>query len=557
LAALFLAAGCLLDEDLGPPPEGFGTGPDYSATIDDVTFTGEFTNVLYTILGPRNQPGGQLNIWLHRNSAPTVGESGGITSSGGPSNEQQVASFTSILSSGTAYILVDSANSVQESDETNNVASRDWTRGSQIMTLSGSPVPSATTLSSFRDFNVTLNVTADVGRVDVVVRDPGDGSQIWGGQVATGGAGTVKVTGFEQKAVAPGSSYYPEIILSKAQCCGSVIYSAANPAAKTYLRRECDNNNGVICQADESSSESGISIPRITVAAFWKEMAPMLAARSSHASAVLNGKIYVFGGQSAAGSVLNSVEEYDPALNAWTARASMPTARYKLAACALGQSIYVLGGQGTSRLVQVHDPATNSWSTRNPLPNDCSECRCGTVAGKLYALVQVPQAGPSLPSAAEYNPANDTWLAKASYVTIAADRFRAAATSFNGRFLLLGGFSGNTVVNGVLAYDPVANAWSSLPPMPTPRQDLAAAATASRLFAIGGAQSSGGPTPPASMEAYDLASNAWSGKAELPAMTGLNGHTAEVVGGLVYVMGGIADGKTTNIALSYDPASQP
>ena len=36
-------------------------------------------------------------------------------------------------------------------------------------------------------------------------------------------------------------------------------------------------------------------------ASLWSEVAPMLTGRNRHASAVLNGKIYVFGGQSATG----------------------------------------------------------------------------------------------------------------------------------------------------------------------------------------------------------------------------------------------------------------
>jgi N-acetylneuraminic acid mutarotase len=552
LAALLLCAGCVLDEDLGPPPEGFGTGPDYSATIDDVTFTGEFTNVLYTILGPQNQPGVQLNIWLHRNSAPTVGESGGITS-GGPSNEQQVASFTSILSSGTAYILVDSANSVQESDETNNVASRDWTRGSQIMALSSSPVPSATTLSSFQDFNVTVNVTTDVERVDVVVKDPRDGSEFWSGQAATGGAQSLKVTGFtNNKAAAPGSSYYPEIILFKAPCCNrSVIYSAAGPAATTYLRRECDNYNGGArtCTANENSSNSGISIPYLTVqggSTLWVERAPMATARSSHASTVLNGKIYVFGGQSAAGSVLNSVEEYDPALNAWTARASMPTARYKLAACALGQSIYVLGGQGAGTLVQVHDPAANSWSTRNPLPNDCSECRCGTVAGKLYVIAW---SGGNT-NLVEYNPAGDSWISRSPFTTVAANRFGFATAAFDGKLFVLGG-SGAALFSGVLAFNPASNSWSELAAMQKARGEFGAAASSTRLYAISGSLNA--PVP--DVEAYDPVANTWTAKASLPQYRG--GHSAEVVNGMVYVLAGTVNAATTNTVLRYDPATEP
>jgi len=51
----------------------------------------------------------------------------------------------------------------------------------------------------------------------------------------------------------------------------------------------------------------------------------MATARSRHAVAVLDGKLYAVGG-SGGGGTLSSVERYDPALNAWEAVAPMATA---------------------------------------------------------------------------------------------------------------------------------------------------------------------------------------------------------------------------------------
>ena len=53
----------------------------------------------------------------------------------------------------------------------------------------------------------------------------------------------------------------------------------------------------------------------------------MAEARQYHAVAVLDGKLYAVGGQGAGYNALSSVEQYDPALDAWEAVVPMATAR--------------------------------------------------------------------------------------------------------------------------------------------------------------------------------------------------------------------------------------
>ena len=56
-------------------------------------------------------------------------------------------------------------------------------------------------------------------------------------------------------------------------------------------------------------------------------VAPMVAARNSHAVAALGGKLYAVGGLNDDDGYLSSVERYDPATNAWEAAAPLTTAR--------------------------------------------------------------------------------------------------------------------------------------------------------------------------------------------------------------------------------------
>ncbi|MFZ5988353.1 MAG: S8 family serine peptidase, partial [Bacillota bacterium] len=88
--------------------------------------------------------------------------------------------------------------------------------------------------------------------------------------------------------------------------------------------------------------------------------------RSNFGMAAYGGKIYVFGGVNSSG-YLSSIEEYNPATNTWTTLSvRLSTARKDLAACTMSGRIYTLGGTNGSVLgtVEEFDPETKtikSW----------------------------------------------------------------------------------------------------------------------------------------------------------------------------------------------------
>jgi N-acetylneuraminic acid mutarotase len=100
----------------------------------------------------------------------------------------------------------------------------------------------------------------------------------------------------------------------------------------------------------------------------WEEKRPLTFERVSPASAVVDGKILVFGGcrtvtDNPCTDPLEVVEEYDPRTDRWTVKAPMPTARFGLSAVALDGKVYAIGGGGTdeSTVLEVYDPASDSW----------------------------------------------------------------------------------------------------------------------------------------------------------------------------------------------------
>jgi hypothetical protein len=93
-------------------------------------------------------------------------------------------------------------------------------------------------------------------------------------------------------------------------------------------------------------------------------------------------------------------------------------------------------------------------------------------------------------------------------------------------------------------YDPAANAWERLPPMPTARGGLAAALVGSgRIVAAGGEDPTG---TFAEVEAYDIARATWSALPPLPsprhglALERVGNQVLALVGGTAY---GVAPSK--------------
>src|SRR5262249_9026337 len=78
----------------------------------------------------------------------------------------------------------------------------------------------------------------------------------------------------------------------------------------------------------------------------WEQRAPMPTARSGIATAVLEGRLFVFGGEAPAGT-FNQVQAYDGRSNGWSNHARMPTARHGLGAAAVAGRIYIVSGGPT------------------------------------------------------------------------------------------------------------------------------------------------------------------------------------------------------------------
>jgi N-acetylneuraminic acid mutarotase len=259
------------------------------------------------------------------------------------------------------------------------------------------------------------------------------------------------------------------------------------------------------------------------------------------AVAELDGLVYVIGGFRGDASIADTVEVYDPELDAWGHAAPLPTPVHHAAVVSVGGLLYVVGGWSDFfatplAAVYAYDPVVDSWSPRSPLPDARGSVALAVWEGRLYAMGGSPAARER--DFTVYDPGMDAWVELPQLPT---PRNHLAAGAIGGMIYAVGGRIGSVAPNlntGALeAFDVQAGAWTQLSPMTTPRSGVAGAVVADRLLVFGG---EGNDVHPdgifGEVEVYDPGSDAWGSLPSMP--TPRHGIGAAVIGDEVHIPGG-------------------
>ncbi len=211
----------------------------------------------------------------------------------------------------------------------------------------------------------------------------------------------------------------------------------------------------------------------------------------------------------------------------WVKLAPFPEPCPELIGAAANGKVYVFGGLlGTDvkGLVYEYDPVANKWTKRKRMPLPAHHVAAAEYKGKIYLFGGATQTEPG---GGLWVPLNNSW-----------------------------------------EYDPVADSWRALAPMPTPRGSALAGVVGGKIYVIGGASVhpgaklvSLGPTIPhrslPTNEVYDPATNKWESRSPMP--TARNHAAIGVVNNKIYVLGGrvgsvFVNASATDVVEEYDPA---
>jgi len=275
----------------------------------------------------------------------------------------------------------------------------------------------------------------------------------------------------------------------------------------------------------------------------WGTRSNLLEANSEMGVAELDGRIYVMGGYPASRVTQRTVQVYDVASNRWSYTTPLPIGvNHQMPAVANGR-LYVIGGQtdagsAYTNTVFEFNPATTNWTTKAPMPTARSAGAAVVIGNLIYVAGGRPPRGADF---AVYNVLNNQWTTLPNLPTA---RNHLAACAIDGKVYVAGGRIeggfGSPMVNVLQMFDPATNQWRTLAPMPTTRGGINGIAVDGCFFVWGGE----GPIGPANpdgmfnqMEMYNAAMNRWYRLEPLPvAVHGVTG--AAFVNGFIHAPGG-------------------
>ncbi len=246
----------------------------------------------------------------------------------------------------------------------------------------------------------------------------------------------------------------------------------------------------------------------------------------------------------------------------WTEVAPLNVARYKHRAVVLDGKIYVIGGQAPDKMcapVEVYDPDTNTWTVVGPGPVNCEGPHLAAMGGTLFVL-----AGRDLAAKARTldgymgTPTSEgiIWEKVPGQPTMAHGD--AASGVIGNKIYLISGEDdtltnlGDDYVQAVDVFDMATLTWSIAASIaPYGREDFDAAVVGTKIITIAG---QGGPenTSLRWLNVYDAETDTWEHWEEgVP--FGWEHPRAVGIGPYVYVMSGKDEGGFFNFR--FDPAT--
>ena len=267
----------------------------------------------------------------------------------------------------------------------------------------------------------------------------------------------------------------------------------------------------------------------------WTEDTPMPTARAGAASVVLDGRIYVMGGQNTAGEPLAAVEVFEPGAG-WARLAPLRQARVDAAAAVLDGQILVLGGRAAdgepTDSVEVYVAEENRWAPFEPLSTPREGLGAAVVEDTLFVIGGAGPRGDLLDTAEALH---TTWTPFTPPWTLAPARARFGVLALDGALVTLGGFSTAGPLREVVRFDLSDETATQLEPLPFPRGGLAAATDGATLYVVGG-RDADDQVRASVLALAPEAGEVWEPLSPLPLP--IEAPVAAVLGDSLYVIGG-------------------
>lgn len=252
----------------------------------------------------------------------------------------------------------------------------------------------------------------------------------------------------------------------------------------------------------------------------WKAGAASPFERVEAPTAVIDGKLFLFGGFSSDLGASAEIDVYDPAADQWTRRKDMPTPVTHLNPAVDGKTVWFAGG----------------FKGRHP----------GPVTDEVW----------------KYDVDSDTWSAGPP---LPEGRGAGALEVVGGLLHFVGGYKADRVTNSAdhwaLPLPVGADKWRRGADLPDPRGHLASIVVGGTLYVLGGQYGhDAGQVDVATCQAYDAQNDGWTPIASLPDGRSHFESSTMLRGGKILIAGGRCNASTpprdvVDDLVEYDPAT--
>lgn len=228
-----------------------------------------------------------------------------------------------------------------------------------------------------------------------------------------------------------------------------------------------------VCVAALSAEEWSLSL--------WREPVHVRpSARSEHAAALIEESIYIFGGVSARGEILDDLHRYDTRRGEWSGEllgmVRRPAPRRLAVAVGVGPRLYLWGGQTMggeiSGDVQYYDETIAEWSrplkTSGDLPTPRTAATAAATGELIFVFGGIDRSGNARNDLSVFNTTTAMWSSLHSLSSTPSPRAYAPFAQLYGNFYVYGGRSGNLFLGDLWRIDPTqclfatASCWTHL-----------------------------------------------------------------------------------------------
>jgi N-acetylneuraminic acid mutarotase len=188
----------------------------------------------------------------------------------------------------------------------------------------------------------------------------------------------------------------------------------------------------------------------------------------------------------------------------WTTGINFPSPRAAVALALLDTKIYAAAGlaedgntdSGEHLILDL--AGDDGWTPASPLPNPRNHGGGAASGGSFFAVAGRhgwDEVDGHVPTLDAFDPATDTWHSRAPMPLGRSEIGASTLVLADGRLVTIGGsVPGKKPSDDVLVYDPAADAWSELAPLPIPLKGVVAARVGDKLIVTTGSPTSIDPS---------------------------------------------------------------